>query len=85
MFQPIIWHALNFDVGPPCLLTEIFLSHGFLVHHFRLKYELLSKNSIGLEPCAFVGPAHECTASVSLLVWGATEVEENLRSKIRRN
>ncbi|GKV13549.1 hypothetical protein SLEP1_g24545 [Rubroshorea leprosula] len=24
MFQPIIWHALNFDVGPPCLLTEIF-------------------------------------------------------------
>ncbi|GKV11566.1 hypothetical protein SLEP1_g22814 [Rubroshorea leprosula] len=37
----------------------------------RLRFELpelLSKNSIGLEPCAFVGPAHECTASVSLSV-----------------
>ncbi|GKU97802.1 hypothetical protein SLEP1_g10889 [Rubroshorea leprosula] len=33
--QPIIWHALNFDSGHPCLLTEIFLSHGFLVRHSR--------------------------------------------------
>ncbi|GKV24943.1 hypothetical protein SLEP1_g34480 [Rubroshorea leprosula] len=73
MFQPIIWHALNFEVGPPCLLTEIFLSHSFLVHHFRLKSELLSKDSVGLEPCAYVGPAHECTTSVSLSVWGVTD------------
>ncbi|GKV30688.1 hypothetical protein SLEP1_g39473 [Rubroshorea leprosula] len=27
-------------------------------------------NTVGSEPCAFAGPVHECTASVSLLVLG---------------
>ncbi|GKV15617.1 hypothetical protein SLEP1_g26392 [Rubroshorea leprosula] len=30
--------------------------------------ESLSKNSVSLEPCAFVGSAHECTVSVALRI-----------------
>ncbi|GKV25993.1 hypothetical protein SLEP1_g35360 [Rubroshorea leprosula] len=35
------------------------------IENLVLKFELLSKNSVGLEPFAFVGPSHKCTASAT--------------------